>query len=140
MTTTTTSRELDRPLQAPLLRAVRLALMELNISCMEIEASALISREGSVIAAERCTRVDKGSFAALSAPLLALAERANKEFAHGDMQMVLFEGEQGLMLLLQVGPEAMLTLAARPSANAGMLLHAARRSVARLELLLLGGS
>jgi hypothetical protein len=119
--------------RASVLRSV---LRELNGSSSDIEASACISSDGYSLAAVLGEGVDSDRFGAMCASLLALANRAAQEIQRGDLKLVLVEGEQGVMLLVQAGPDAILAVAARPSKNLGMIFLDSKKIAQKLLMVL----
>ncbi len=112
--------------------ALRSVLRELNASSTDIEASACISSDGYAMASVLGQGVDPDRFAAMCASLLALARRAAQEVQRGHLKLVLVEGEQGVMLLVQAGPHAILAVAAKPSNNLGMIFLESRKVAQKL--------
>jgi uncharacterized protein len=112
--------------------ALRSVLRELNGSSPDIEASACISSDGHTIASVLGQGVDADRFGAMCASLLALAHRAAQEIQRGNLKLVLVEGEQGVMLLVQAGPDSILAVAAKPSKNLGMIFLEARKVAQKL--------
>jgi predicted regulator of Ras-like GTPase activity (Roadblock/LC7/MglB family) len=115
--------------RASLMRSV---LRELNASSADIEASACISSDGYSLASVLGQGVDSDRFGAMCASLLALAQRAAQEIQRGNLKLVLVEGEQGVMLLVQAGPDAILAVAAKPSKNLGMIFLDSRKFAQKL--------
>ena len=112
--------------------ALRSVLRELNASSADIEASACISSDGYSMASVLGQGVDADRFSAMCASLLALAHRAAQEIQRGNLKLVLVEGEQGVMLLVQAGPDAILAVAAKPSKNLGMIFLDSRKVAQKL--------
>lgn len=112
--------------------ALRSVLREMNAASADIEASACISSDGYTLAAVLGESVDADRFGAMCASLLALAHRAAQEIQRGSLKLVLVEGEQGVMLLVQAGPDAILAVAAKPSKNLGMIFLDARKVAQKL--------
>lgn len=112
--------------------ALRSVLRELNSSSTDIEASACISSDGYTIASVLGQDCDPDRFGAMCASLLALANRAAQEIQRGSLKLVLVEGEQGVMLLVQAGPDAILAVAAKPGKNLGMIFLEARKVAQKL--------
>jgi predicted regulator of Ras-like GTPase activity (Roadblock/LC7/MglB family) len=113
--------------------ALRSVLRALNASSTDIEASACISSDGYSMAAVLDPGVDADRFSAMCASLLALAHRAAQEVQRGNLKLVLVEGEQGVMLLVQAGPDAILAVAAKPSKNLGMIFLEAKKVAVKLQ-------
>ncbi len=112
--------------------ALRSVLRELNASSTDIEASACISSDGFTLASVLGNGVDPDRFGAMCASLLALAHRAAQEIQRGLLKLVLVEGEHGVMLLVQAGPDAILAVAAKPSQNLGMIFLDSRKVAQKL--------
>lgn len=112
--------------------ALRSVLRELNSSSADIEASACISSDGYTIASVLGQDTDPDRFGAMCASLLALAHRAAQEIQRGNLKLVLVEGEQGVMLLVQAGADAILAVAAKPSKNLGMIFLDSRKVAQKL--------
>lgn len=112
--------------------ALRSVLRELNASSGDIEASACISSDGYTIASVLGASADPDRFGAMCASLLALARRAAQEIQRGTLKLVLVEGEQGVMLLVQAGPDAILAVAAKPSKNLGMIFLDSKKIAQKL--------
>ncbi|MEO8122322.1 MAG: roadblock/LC7 domain-containing protein, partial [Rhodoferax sp.] len=65
------------------------ALEDLNGSTADIEASALISTDGLMIAAALPHGMDEDRIGAMSAALLSLGDRTARELARGALERVL---------------------------------------------------
>src|SRR5690606_33681716 len=96
-------------------------LEDLKNSSADVEASALISTDGLMIASALPNGMDEDRVGAMSAALLALGERAARELARGSLERVLLQGERGYVIMSSSGPEAVLTVLARQNAKLGLL-------------------
>lgn len=101
-------------------------LRGMNVSSPDIEASAVISGDGLVIASVLGAETDPDRYAAMCAALLALAERAAVEIGRGDTRLILVDGEYGSMLLVRVDAGTVLAVAVRPKSNLGMVFRTVR--------------
>ncbi len=126
-------KEAEKPKSEARASALRSVLRELNASSTDIEASACISSDGYNMASVLGEGVDPDRFGAMCASLLALAHRAAQEIQRGNLKLVLVEGEQGVMLLVQAGSDAILAVAAKPSKNLGMIFLEARKVAQKLQ-------
>lgn len=113
--------------------AARSVLRELNASSEDIEASATMTTDGYIIGAVLDKDTDEDRFAAMSASLLALAERATDEIRRGQMKQLLVEGSEGLMLLVRAGGDKVLAVAAKPTVNLGRIFLEARKAAVKLD-------
>ena len=107
--------------------ALNSILRQLNASSSDIEASACISSDGLHLASLLNNDVDPDRYSAMCASLLALANRTAKEVQRGCLKLVLVEGEQGVMLLVQAGKDSILAIAAKPNRNLGMIFLSAKK-------------
>lgn len=82
---------------------VRSLLRALHATLAEVEASAVVSRDGITVASLMAPSADKDRFGAMCASLLALADRAAREVDRGRLRQVILDGTGGPMLLTQAG-------------------------------------
>ena len=112
-------------------------LNDLNGSTADIEASALISTDGLMMASALPQGMDEDRVGAMTAALLSLGDRAAKELARGSLQRILLQGERGFVILSASGTEAVLTVLAKQNAKLGLIfldMKRAAESLARLEV------
>jgi uncharacterized protein len=112
------------------------ALKELNGSTADIEASALISIDGLMMASALPRGMDEDRMGAMSAALLSLGDRAAHELTRGALERVLIQGERGYVIMSAVGPEAVLTVLAKSDAKLGLIFLDIRRAAETLSHLL----
>lgn len=115
---------------------VRSLLRSLHAALADVEASAVVTRDGITVASLMATTADKDRFGAMCASLLALADRAAKEVDRGRLRQVILDGTGGPMLLTQAGPSAVLAVAASPQSNLGRLILETRKVAAELARLM----
>lgn len=111
-------------------------LEDLNGSTADIEASALISTDGLMIAAALPQGMDEDRIGAMSAALLSLGERTAKELGRGALERVLIQGERGYVIMSSAGPEAVLTVLAKPNAKLGLIFLDIKRAAQTLSQLI----
>ena len=92
-------------------------LSELNGSSADIEASAVISTDGLIMASLLPAGLDEDRVGAMSAAMLSLGSRIAKELARGELDQVLVKGENGYVLMTSAGSEAVLSVIAKPLRN-----------------------
>ena len=112
---------------------LRSILRRLNMVSNDIEASAVTSSDGLIKASMLGDKIDPDRFGAMCATLLALSKRAANETARGELKLLLIEGTNGTMLIVQIGDKGVLALAARPKANLGMIFLEARKTAASIS-------
>lgn len=104
------------------------ALVELNRSSSDIEASAVISKDGLMIASLLPQGLDEDRVGAMSATILALGERTSNELRRGALDQVVIKGTDGYIVLSQAGGEAVVSVMARPEAKLGMIFLDVKRA------------
>ena len=110
-------------------------LSDLNGSSADIEASALISTDGLVMAAMLPQGLDEDRVGAMSAAMLSLGDRTAQELARGDLEQVLVKGRQGYVLMTHAGQEAVVSVVAKSTAKLGLIFLDVKRaaeSIAKL--------
>jgi len=107
-------------------------LRELQLSTLDIEASAIVSVDGLTIASALPAGVEEDRVSAMSAAMLSLGERIASELGRGVLEEVYVKGEGGYVLLTAVGEEAVLTVLARAGAKLGLVFLEMRRAAEEL--------
>jgi len=107
-------------------------LKELQVTTPDIEASAVVSVDGLIIASALPADVEEDRVSAMSAAMLSLGERIASELRRGVLDQVFVRGEEGYVLLMSVGEEAVLTALARKNAKLGLVFLDMKRTAAEL--------
>jgi predicted regulator of Ras-like GTPase activity (Roadblock/LC7/MglB family) len=111
-------------------------LRELQASSPDIEASAVVSVDGLTIASALPQGVEEDRVSAMSAAMLSLGERIASELGRGSLAQVYIKGENGYVVLMSVGSEAVLTALARERAKLGLIFLDMRRAAEDLVKLI----
>lgn len=111
-------------------------LRDLAASSPDVEASAVVSVDGLTMASALPPQVEEDRVAAMSAAMLSLGERIANELGRGSLDQVYIKGENGYVVLMAVGNEAVLTVLARQQAKLGLLFLDMRRATEDLAALL----
>ncbi|HDN80731.1 MAG TPA: hypothetical protein ENG33_09750 [Chloroflexi bacterium] len=111
-------------------------LKELQASTPDIEASAVVSVDGLIIASALPADVEEDRVSAMSAAMLSLGERISSELGRGTLNQVYIKGDEGYVVLMSVGEDAVLTVLARKEAKLGLLFLDMRRAADDLAKLL----
>ena len=105
----------------------------------EIEGLLLVTRDGLPIASTTLTdSTDEDRMSAMAAAALNLAERVVVELAKGDLKEMVIKGTEGLIIVIQVGDEAVLTATTSSDAKLGLILLELKRSAKSVIELLIG--
>ncbi len=110
-------------------------LSDLNGSSADIEASSVVSTDGLIIAAQLPSTMDEDRVGAMSAAMLSLGDRTAQELGRGTLDQVLVKGDEGYVLMIHAGPDAVLTVLAKASARLGLVFLDVKRaaeSIAKL--------
>ncbi len=116
--------------------AIAAILGDLNGSSGDIEASAVVSRDGLMMASLLPNNMEEDRVAAMSAALLALGERTAKELERGVLDQILIHGSSGYVVVRDAGPEAVLTVLTKKEAKLGLVFLDVSRAAKELERLL----
>ena len=111
-------------------------IKDLQISTPDIEASAVVSVDGLIIASALPGDVEEDRVSAMSAAMLSLGERIAGELGRGMLDQVYIRGANGYVILMSVGEEAVLTVLARKDAKLGLVFLDMRRAAADLTRLI----
>ena len=103
-------------------------LKDLSGASPDIEASAIVSTDGLVIASALPQDVEEDRVAAMSAAMLSLGERTSKELMKGSLEEVFVKGQNGYILLMGAGEEAVLTALATKDAKLGLVFLDMKRA------------
>jgi len=108
-------------------------LRQLQGRTPDIEASAVVSVDGLIMASSLPAGVEEDRVSAMSAAMLSLGERIAGELGRGMLDEVYIHGIEGYVLLMASGRDAVLTVLAREEAKLGLVLLEMRRAVGDLE-------
>lgn len=111
-------------------------LKDLQVSTPDIEASAVVSVDGLIIASALPPDVEEDRVSAMSAAMLSLGERIAGELGRGILDQVYVRGANGYVILSAVGEEAVLTVLARQEAKLGLVFLDMRRAAEDLNRLI----
>ena len=110
-------------------------LREMQISTPDIEASAVVSVDGLIMASSLPSGIEEDRVGAMSAAMLSLGERISSELGRKALEQVYIHGDKGHVFVLAVGQEAVLTLLCREQAKLGMVLLDMKRAAEELAKL-----
>lgn len=110
-------------------------LRDLQQTTPEIEASAVVSVDGLIMASSLPAGVEEDRVSAMSAAMLSLGERISTELGRGGLEQVYIRGKAGYVILMSVGEEAVLTTLVREGAKLGLIFLDMRRTADDLEKL-----
>lgn len=94
-----------------------------------IDAAALLSNDGRMIASALPTHFDARRVAATSATFSSLGSRAARALERGDVEEVLVKGHDGYAIMMAAGPDEILLCLAASASQLGLVLHDMRRAL-----------
>ncbi len=103
-------------------------LRSMQAAAPDIEASAIVSVDGLIMASALQQGVEEDRVSAMSAAMLSLGERISGELGRGSLEQVYIKGNAGSIVLTSVGAEAVLTALARQEAKLGLIFLEMRRA------------
>jgi len=103
-------------------------LRNMQAAAPDIEASAVVSVDGLIIASALQQGAEEDRVSAMSAAMLSLGERISGELGRGGLDQVYIKGNKGAIVLTSIGDEAVLTALARQEAKLGMIFLEMRRA------------
>jgi predicted regulator of Ras-like GTPase activity (Roadblock/LC7/MglB family) len=110
-------------------------LRSMQAAAPDIEACAIVSVDGLIIASALRSDMEEDRLSAMSAAMLGLGERIAAELGRGGLEQVYIKGEAGFVLLTLIGTEALLTVLARQEAKLGLIFLEMRRAAEDLAKL-----
>ena len=112
------------------------ALKTLVTNTPDLEGAATVSLDGLILASVLPAGTDEDRVSAMAAALLSLGERTAEELQRGTLEQVYVKGNEGYIILMQAGPEAVLEVIAGQSAKLGMVLLDMKRAAQEITRLL----
>lgn len=115
---------------------IQQSLEKLKDTSSDIEAAALVSQEGFIIASVLSENLDEERVAALSAAFQGLAERCAEELGKGKPRQFFLQADLGYIVVMEVTQDACLTVLSSRFGKPGMLLLDMKRGAQQLRSLL----
>jgi len=103
-------------------------LRSMQAAAPDIEASAVVSVDGLIMASALQQGVEEDRVSAMSAAMLSLGERIAGELGRGALEQVYIRGGAGAIVLTSIGADAVLTALARQEAKLGLIFLEMRRA------------
>ncbi|RPJ02450.1 MAG: hypothetical protein EHM39_01840 [Chloroflexi bacterium] len=110
-------------------------LRDLQTGTPDIEASAVVSVDGLIMASSLPAGIEEDRVSAMSAAMLSLGERISTELGRASLEQVYVRGDSGFVILMSVGEEAVLTALVRENAKLGLVFLDMKRAANDLEKL-----
>lgn len=104
----------------------------------DIEASAVVSRDGLLMASNISSDIHADTFAAMAATMLGAAETAVTELEKGNVERVIAESKEIKIITSGASENVLLVLMARPSAALGLILVEMDKAVKKIGRIMSG--
>ena len=101
-----------------------------------VQATAVVSTDGLVIASRLPKDVEEDRIGAMGAAILSISKRSGDELDRGEMTRVLVEGTNGYILIRSIGEFAILVALVEIEVRLGMLLYECRNCIEKLSEIL----
>jgi predicted regulator of Ras-like GTPase activity (Roadblock/LC7/MglB family) len=111
-------------------------LRTLQSGTPDLEACALISEDGLMIASALPQHVEEVRVAGMSSTLLSLGSRAATELERGDLDQVLIRGKHGYVVMTKASSGTMLLSLTGKDAKLGLIFLDMTRAVDQIEKVL----
>ena len=112
------------------------ALQRLLEKSADIDAAAIVSMDGFVMASALPESYEEDRLGAMSAALLSLGERTALELGRGELAQVFVEGNNGYVFLLAAGEDAVLNVIVRRGSKLGLVLYDIRNAAKEIETII----
>jgi predicted regulator of Ras-like GTPase activity (Roadblock/LC7/MglB family) len=107
-------------------------LNQLEINVPGVEATAIFDMDGLVIASRLPTDVDEEVIGAMSAAILSIGNRSGEELNRGTMKRIFVEGDNGSIVIISVGEDAVLVALVGTEVKLGMLFFECKRCISKI--------
>jgi len=112
------------------------ALSDLQSSSADIEACAVVSEDGLIIASSLPQGLEETRIAAMSAVLLSMGTRTAMELQRGTLQQIFVKGENGYIIIMNAGDHSVLLAMARKEAKLGLIFLDLSRAAEKVKNIL----
>ncbi len=97
------------------------ALINLQSSSADVEACAVVSEDGLIIASSLPQSMEEDHIAAMSAVMLSMGARTAQELQRGELEQLYVKGKNGYVIISHAGEHASLVVITRKDAKLGLI-------------------
>ncbi|MBU1537588.1 roadblock/LC7 domain-containing protein [Myxococcota bacterium] len=116
--------------------ALNSTLAQIQSSSADVEACAVVSEDGLIIASSLPANIEETSVAGMSAAMLSMGTRTAMELKRGQLDLLFIKGDNGYLLIKNAGPHAVLLAMARKEAKLGLIFLDITRGAQRVQEIL----
>ncbi|MBN2725086.1 MAG: roadblock/LC7 domain-containing protein [Deltaproteobacteria bacterium] len=102
-------------------QALNDTLEHLQSGSGDIEACAIVSEDGLMIASSLAPNIEEAQIAAMSAAMLSMGTRTALELKRGNLEQLFVRGDNGYVIIMHAGEHAVLIALARKTAKLGLV-------------------
>lgn len=102
----------------------------------DIEASAIVRRDGLMIASDLPARIESRTVAAMTAALVGTAETCSSELKRGIFEEIVVDSENGKIVAIGAGKLAILVCLVQKEGNLGLVLLAMEKAGKKIDSLI----
>ena len=112
------------------------ALSDLQSSSGDVEACAIVSEDGLIIASLLPQGIEESRVAAMCAAMLSMGERTATELKRGSLEQLFIRGDNGYVITMHAGPHAVLVAMARKDTKLGLIFLDLSRTAEKIKSIL----
>ena len=112
------------------------ALTELQSSSGDVEACAVVSEDGLIIASLLPQGIEESRVAAMCAAMVSIGDRAVTELRRGQLEQLFVKGDNGYIIAMHSGPHAVLVAIARKDTKLGLIFLDLSRTAEKIRAIL----
>jgi predicted regulator of Ras-like GTPase activity (Roadblock/LC7/MglB family) len=112
------------------------ALSNLQTASTDVEASAVVSEDGLIMASLLPRGLEEAQIAAMSAAMLTIGTRTARELKRGRVEQIFVKGGDGYVVIMAAGAHAVLLGLARKDAKLGLVFLDASRAAEEIRAVL----
>lgn len=116
--------------------SVNRVLRNLQAGTPDVEACALVSEDGLMIASALPQHIDETRVAGMTATLASLGVRAAEELERGVVEQVFVKGKKGYAVMFQATDNTLLLVMASRTAKLGLIFLDTQRAAGQLSKVL----
>ncbi len=111
-------------------------LKDLDSSSIDIEASALVSIDGLVMATTLPLDMDADHIGAICAGAFLLGHHTSEKCASGVLEQVLLKCAKNQIVMMRAGTEVILTVITKPYANLEQVFFSLKQSIVKITAII----
>lgn len=109
------------------------SLSELQSSSGDIEACAIVSEDGLIIASLLPQGIEESRVAAMCAAMISMGERTSAELKRGNLEQLFIKGDEGYVITMHAGAHAVLVAMARKETKLGLIFLDLSRTAEKIK-------